>query len=173
MAYTFLKSQGYEIGKSLLEIDKIELAASLLKEAEEKKVKLLLPDDVVITSDIKEGLPYETVSIAQIPKDMMGVDIGEKTQKKFADAMKGAKTVVWNGPMGVFEMKEYAKGTLAIAQAMANSEAVTIIGGGDSAAAVEQLGFAEKMTHISTGGGASLEFMEGKELPGISALNDK
>ena len=173
MAYTFLKSQGYEIGKSLLEIDKIELAASLLKEAEEKKVKLLLPDDVVITSDIKEGLPYETVSIAQIPKDMMGVDIGEKTQKKFADAMKGAKTVVWNGPMGVFEMKEYAKGTLAIAQAMANSEAVTIIGGGDSAAAVEQLGFAEKMTHISTGGGASLKFMEGKELPGISALNDK
>ncbi|MGI6235860.1 MAG: phosphoglycerate kinase [Christensenellales bacterium] len=173
MAYTFLKSQGHEIGKSLLEPDKIELAASLLKDAREKGVKLLLPDDVVVTSELKEGLPYETVSITQIPRDEMGVDIGEKTQKKFADAIKGAKTVVWNGPMGVFEMKAYAKGTFAVASAMAKSDAVTIIGGGDSAAAVEQLGFAKAMTHISTGGGASLEFLEGKELPGVAALNDR
>ena len=173
MAYTFLKSQGHEIGQSLLEPDKIQLAASLLKEAEEKGVKLLLPDDVVITSELKEGLPYETVSITQIPRDKMGVDIGEKTQKKFADAIKGAKTVVWNGPMGVFEMKAYAEGTFAVASAMAKSDAVTIIGGGDSAAAVEQLGFAKAMTHISTGGGASLEFLEGKELPGVAALNDR
>lgn len=173
MAYTFLKSQGYEIGQSLLEPDKIDLAASLLKEAEEKNVKLLLPDDVVVTSKLEEGLPYETVPVTEIPKDKMGVDIGEKTRNKFADAIKGAKTVVWNGPMGVFEMRAYAQGTLAVADAMAKSDAVTIIGGGDSAAAVEQLGFAKAMTHISTGGGASLEFLEGKELPGVAALNDR
>jgi 3-phosphoglycerate kinase len=173
MAYTFLKSQGYEIGKSLLEPDKIDLAASLLKEAEEKNVKLLLPDDVVVTSKLEEGLPYETVSVSEIPTDKMGVDIGEKTRKKFAAAIKEAKTVVWNGPMGVFEMRVYAQGTLAVADAMAKSDAVTIIGGGDSAAAVEQLGFAKAMTHISTGGGASLEFLEGKELPGVAALNDR
>jgi len=173
MAYTFLKSQGYEIGQSLLEPDKIDLAASLLKEAEEKNVKLLLPDDVVVTSKLEEGLPYETVPVTEIPKDKMGVDIGEKTRNKFADAIKGAKTVVWNGPMGVFEMRVYAQGTLAVADAMAKSDAVTIIGGGDSAAAVEQLGFAKAMTHISTGGGASLEFLEGKELPGVAALNDR
>jgi len=173
MAYTFLKSQGYEIGNSLLEPDKIELAASLIKEAEEKNVKLLLPDDVVVTTDLKEGLPYETVPVSQIPADKMGVDIGEATRKKFAEAIKGAKTIVWNGPMGVFEMKAYAQGTLAIAEAMAKSGAVTIIGGGDSAAAVEQLGYAKAMTHISTGGGASLEFLEGKELPGVAALNDR
>ncbi|WP_273701749.1 phosphoglycerate kinase [Tepidanaerobacter acetatoxydans] len=173
MAYTFLKSQGYEIGKSLLESDKIELAASLLNEAKEKNVKLLLPDDVVVTSELKEGLPYETVSIADIPKDKMGVDIGEKTQEKFADIIKEAKTVIWNGPMGVFEIEAYAAGTLAVAKAMAESKAVTIIGGGDSAAAVEQMGLAKYMTHISTGGGASLEFLEGKELPGVAALNDK
>ncbi|NLU11011.1 MAG: phosphoglycerate kinase [Tepidanaerobacter acetatoxydans] len=173
MAYTFLKSQGYEIGKSLLESDKIELAASLLNEAKEKNVKLLLPDDVVVTSELKEGLPYETVSIADIPKDKMGVDIGEKTRDKFADIIKEAKTVIWNGPMGVFEIEAYAAGTLAVAKAMAESKAVTIIGGGDSAAAVEQMGLAKYMTHISTGGGASLEFLEGKELPGVAALNDK
>lgn len=173
MAYTFLKSQGHEIGQSLLEPDKIDLAASLLKEAEEKNVKLLLPDDVVITSKLEEGLPYETVPVSKIPTDKMGVDIGEKTRKKFADAIKEANTVVWNGPMGVFEMKVYAQGTLAIADAMAKSEAVTIIGGGDSAAAAEQLGFAKAMTHISTGGGASLEFLEGKELPGVAALDDR
>ncbi|HHY71276.1 MAG TPA: phosphoglycerate kinase, partial [Thermoanaerobacterales bacterium] len=173
MAYTFLKSQGYEIGQSLLEPDKIEMATSLLKEAREKGVKLLLPDDVVVTSKLEAGLPYETVSALQIPKDMMGVDIGEKTRQKFADVIKGAKTVVWNGPMGVFEIKAYAEGTLAVARAMAKSGAVTIIGGGDSAAAVEQLGFAKAMTHISTGGGASLEFLEGKELPGVAALNNR
>ncbi|NLZ54679.1 MAG: phosphoglycerate kinase [Thermoanaerobacteraceae bacterium] len=173
MAYTFLKSQGHEIGQSLLEPDKIDLAASLLKEAEEKNVKLLLPDDVVITSKLEEGLPYETVPVSKIPTEKMGVDIGEKTRKKFADAIKEANTVVWNGPMGVFEMKVYAQGTLAIADAMAKSEAVTIIGGGDSAAAAEQLGFAKAMTHISTGGGASLEFLEGKELPGVAALDDR
>ena len=173
MAYTFLKSQGHEIGQSLLEPDKIELAASLLKEAEEKNVKLLLPDDVVVTSKLEEGLPYETVPVTQIPADKMGVDIGEATRKKFAEAIKGAKTVVWNGPMGVFEMKSYAQGTLAVADAMAKSDAVTIIGGGDSAAAVEQLGYAKAMTHISTGGGASLEFLEGKVLPGVAALDDR
>jgi len=173
MAYTFLKSKGYEIGQSLLEEDKIDLAASLLKEAEEKNVKLLLPEDVVVTSELKEGLPHETVPVSEIPEDKMGVDIGEETRKKFAEAIKEAKTVVWNGPMGVFEIREYAQGTLAVADAMAKSEAVTIIGGGDSAAAVEQLGVAEAMTHISTGGGASLEFLEGKELPGIAALDDR
>lgn len=173
MAYTFLKSQGHEIGQSLLEPDKIELAASLLKEAEEKNVKLLLPDDVVVTSKLEEGLPYETVPVTQIPADKMGVDIGEATRKKFTEAIKGAKTVVWNGPMGVFEMKSYAQGTLAVADAMAKSDAVTIIGGGDSAAAVEQLGYAKAMTHISTGGGASLEFLEGKVLPGVAALDDR
>ncbi|MGB4168835.1 MAG: phosphoglycerate kinase [Tepidanaerobacteraceae bacterium] len=173
MAYTFLKSKGYEIGQSLLEEDKIDLAASLLKEAEEKNVKLLLPEDVVVTSELKEGLPHETVPVSEIPEGKMGVDIGEETRKKFAEAIKEAKTVVWNGPMGVFEIREYAQGTLAVADAMAKSEAVTIIGGGDSAAAVEQLGFAEAMTHISTGGGASLEFLEGKELPGIAALDDR
>lgn len=173
MAYTFLKSKGYEIGQSLLEEDKIDLAASLLKEAEEKNVKLLLPEDVVVTSELKEGLPHETVPVSEIPEDKMGVDIGEETRKNFAEAIKEAKTVVWNGPMGVFEIREYAQGTLAVADAMAKSEAVTIIGGGDSAAAVEQLGFAEAMTHISTGGGASLEFLEGKELPGIAALDDR
>ena len=173
MAYTFLKSKGYEIGQSLLEEDKIDLAASLLKEAEEKNVKLLLPEDVVVTSELKEGMPHETVPVSEIPEDKMGVDIGEETRKKFAEAIKEAKTVVWNGPMGVFEIREYAQGTLAVADAMAKSEAVTIIGGGDSAASVEQLGFAEAMTHISTGGGASLEFLEGKELPGIAALDDR
>lgn len=173
MAFTFLKSQGYEIGKSLLEEDKIELAASLLKEAEEKNVKLLLPEDVVVTSEIKEGLPYETVSVKNIPPDKIGVDIGEKTREKFAEVIKSAKTVVWNGPMGVFEIKPYDAGTLAIAKAMAESNAITIVGGGDSVAAVEQLGLAESMTHVSTGGGASLEFLEGKELPGVAALNDK
>jgi len=173
MAFTFLKSQGYEIGKSLLEPEKIELAASLLKEAEEKNVKLLLPEDVVVTPKLEEGQPYKTVPVTQIPADMIGVDIGEATRKKFAEAIKGAKTVVWNGPMGVFEMKAYAQGTLAVADAMAKSNAVTIVGGGDSAAAAKQLGYDKAVTHISTGGGASLEFLEGKELPGVAALNDK
>ncbi|MDN5301055.1 MAG: hypothetical protein PWQ60_569 [Thermoanaerobacteraceae bacterium] len=173
MAYTFLKSMGYEIGKSLLEQDKIELAADLLKQARERGVNLLLPDDVVVTTELKEGVPFSTVPISEIPEDLMGVDIGQKTREKFAKVIKDAKTVVWNGPMGVFEIREFAQGTLAVARAMAESGAVTIIGGGDSAAAVEQLGFADAMTHISTGGGASLEFLEGKELPGVAVLNDK
>lgn len=173
MAYTFLKSMGYEIGKSLLEEDKIELAAELLKRAKEMGVNLLLPDDVVVVEEIKQGVPYRTVPVNEIPHELMGVDIGEKTREKFAKAIKDAKTVVWNGPMGVFEIREFAQGTLAVARAMAESGAVTIIGGGDSAAAVEQLGFADAMTHISTGGGASLEFLEGRELPGVAVLNDK
>jgi len=173
MAYTFLKSMGYEIGKSLLEQDKIGLAADLLKQAEEKGVSLLLPDDVVVATELKEGVSFRTVAVNEIPQDLMGVDIGEKTRQKFEKAIKGAKTVVWNGPMGVFEIREFAQGTLAVARAMAQSGAVTIIGGGDSAAAVEQLGFAGAMTHISTGGGASLEFLEGRELPGVAALSDK
>ncbi|HHW03691.1 MAG TPA: phosphoglycerate kinase [Thermoanaerobacterales bacterium] len=173
MAYTFLKSMGYEIGKSLLEQDKIELAADLLKQARDRGVNLLLPDDVVVTTELKEGVPYHTVPVSEIPAELMGVDIGQKTREKFAKVIKDAKTVVWNGPMGVFEIREFAQGTLAVARAMAESGAVTIIGGGDSAAAVEQLGFADAMTHISTGGGASLEFLEGKELPGVAVLNDK
>jgi phosphoglycerate kinase len=173
MAFTFLKGLGYNIGRSLLEEDKIELAKDLLKEAEEKGVKVLLPDDVVIAPEVKEGVEYKTVPVSQIPDDMIGVDIGEVTRDKFAKVIKEAKTVVWNGPMGVFEIKDFAEGTLAVAKAMAESGAVTIVGGGDSAAAVEQLGFADAMTHISTGGGASLEFLEGKELPGVAVLNDK
>jgi phosphoglycerate kinase len=173
MAFTFLKGLGYNIGRSLLEEDKVELAKDLLKEAEEKGVKVLLPDDVVVAPEVKEGVEYRTVPVSQIPDDMIGVDIGEVTRDKFAKVIKEAKTVVWNGPMGVFEIKDFAKGTLAVAKAMAESGAVTIVGGGDSAAAVEQLGFADAMTHISTGGGASLEFLEGKELPGVAVLNDK
>ncbi|KYO68657.1 phosphoglycerate kinase [Thermovenabulum gondwanense] len=173
MAFTFLKALGYEIGRSLLEEDKIELAGSIIKEAKEKGVKLELPEDVVVAEEIKEGTDYKTVSVGEIPSNLIGVDIGEKTREKFAQIIKKAKLVVWNGPMGVFEIKSFSKGTLAIAEAMAESGAITIVGGGDSAAAVEQLGFADKMTHISTGGGASLEFLEGKELPGVAVLNDK
>lgn len=173
MAYTFLKSMGYEIGKSLLEEDKVELAASLIKQAKERGINLLLPEDVVVTPELKEGQPYKTVPVSEIPADMIGVDIGERTREKFAQVIKGARTVVWNGPMGVFEIRAFAEGTLAVARAMAESKATTIIGGGDSAAAVEQLGFADAMTHISTGGGASLEFLEGIELPGVAVLNDK
>lgn len=173
MAYTFLKSQGYDIGKSLLEEDKIKLAASLIEQAKQKNVKLLLPEDVVVTSDLKEGLPYKTVSILDIPSDMMGVDIGNLTGEKFAKEIEDAKTVVWNGPMGVFEIDAYAKGTIAVAKALANSKGTTIIGGGDSAAAVKKFELADKMTHISTGGGASLKFLEGKVLPGVAALDDK
>lgn len=173
MAFTFLKAMGYNIGRSLLEEDKVELAKSLLKEAEEKGVKVLLPDDVVVAPEVKEGVSYRTVPVSQIPDDMMGVDIGEVTCDKFAKVIKEARTVVWNGPMGVFEIRDFAQGTLAVAKAMAESGAVTIVGGGDSAAAVEQLGYAKAMTHISTGGGASLEFLEGKVLPGVAVLNDK
>lgn len=173
MAFTFLKSLGYEIGKSLLEQDKVELASELIAEAKKRNVDLILPEDIVVAKELKEDAPYKTVPVEKIPEDMIGVDMGEKTQEKFAGIIKQAKTVVWNGPMGVFEIKAFAKGTLSVAKAMAESKALTIIGGGDSAAAVEQLGFADAMTHISTGGGASLKFLEGKELPGVAALDDK
>ncbi len=173
MAFTFLKSMGYEVGRSLLEKDKVELAGQLLKHAKKSGVDIVLPEDVVVTTELKQGAPYKTVSIDNIPEDMMGVDIGEKSREKFAQIIRKAKTIVWNGPMGVFEIDDFAKGTLAVARELAESKSVTIIGGGDSAAAVERLGFADAMTHISTGGGASLQFLEGRDLPGISALDDK
>lgn len=173
MAYTFIKAEGYEIGKSLLEEDKLELAKDLIEKAKQKGVKLLLPVDTVVSAELKSGVPYEVVDIEKMPNDKIGVDIGPKTIEEFSKVIKDAKTVVWNGPMGVFEIREFAKGTEAIAKAMSECSGTTIIGGGDSAAAVEQLGYADKVSHISTGGGASLEFLEGKVLPGIAALNDK
>lgn len=173
MAYTFLKAQGYEIGNSILEEDKVNLANDLLKKAVEKNVNLLLPVDVVVAKEFKNDTEFNTVKIDNIPEDMMGMDIGVETIKQFAKEIKDAKTVVWNGPMGVFEMGNFKKGTDAIAKAMAESKGITIIGGGDSASAVEKAGYADKMTHISTGGGASLEFLEGKILPGIGAIDDK
>ena len=179
MAYTFFKAQGYAIGKSLLEADKMDYALDMIKKAEEKGVKLLLPVDTVVTKEFGPGKPHHTVERPENPADPFiaddeeGVDIGEKTRALYADAIKEAKTVVWNGPMGVFEIPEYAEGTKAVAQALADIDATTIIGGGDSAAAVNQMGFGDKMSHISTGGGASLEFLEGKELPGVVAAQDK
>ena len=173
MAYTFLKAQGYEIGTSILEEDKLDLANELLKKAEEKGVKLLLPVDVVVAKEFKNDTEFKTVKIDNIPSDMMGLDIGEETIKLFSKEIKDAETVVWNGPMGVFEMENFKKGTEAIGHAMADSNAVTIVGGGDSASAVEKAGLGDKMTHISTGGGASLEFLEGKELPGIAAIENR
>ena len=178
MAYTFLKSEGYEIGKSLVDDEKIGYCKDMIQKAKDMGKKLLLPVDTVVAAEfpnpIDAQIEVKTVKVSEIPADMEGLDIGEETRKIFADAIKGAKTVVWNGPMGVFENPILAKGTIAIAQAMADAkDATTIIGGGDSAAAVQQLGFADKMTHISTGGGASLELMEGKVLPGIACLNDK
>ena len=173
MAYTFLKAQGYEIGTSILEEDKLDLAKELLKKAEEKDVKLLLPIDVVVAKEFKNDTEFKTVKIDSIPFDMMGLDIGKETIKLFSEEIKDAKTVVWNGPMGVFEMENFKKGTEAIGRAMADSNAITIVGGGDSASAVEKAGLGNKMTHISTGGGASLEFLEGKALPGIAAIEDR
>jgi phosphoglycerate kinase len=173
MAYTFIKAQGYEIGKSLLDEEKIEFAKEMIEKAKEKGVKLLLPVDTVIVKEFKNDTDFKTVSVTEIPADWEGVDIGEKTRRIFTDALKNAKTVVWNGPMGVFEFENFAKGTFAVAQALSKLDAVTIIGGGDSAAAVNQLGFGSKMSHISTGGGASLEFLEGKELPGVAAVDNK
>ena len=173
MAYTFLKAQGNEIGRSLLDADNVSFAGEMIKQAQAKGVKLLLPVDTVVTDNFKNPTVSKTVAANEIPADMEGVDIGPETIKNFSEAIKGSKTVIWNGPMGVFELPQFAVGTKAVAQAMADSGATTIVGGGDSAAAVEQLGFAEKMTHISTGGGASLEFLEGKELPGVAALTDK
>ena len=177
MAYTFLKAKGYEIGTSLFDETKVDYCKDMLAKAEEKGVKLLLPIDTVVAKSFPDPIDAEIevaiVDSDKIPADMMGLDIGEKTRVLFADAAKAAKTVVWNGPMGVFENPTLAKGTISVAQALADSEAITIVGGGDSAAACEQLGFASKITHISTGGGASLEFLEGLELPGIACLEDK
>jgi 3-phosphoglycerate kinase len=173
MAYTFYKAMGLEIGKSLLEEEKIDLAKSLIEKAEAKGVKLLLPIDTLVADKFGEDANVMNVDRDAIPADWEGLDIGEKTRQLFADAVKNAKTVIWNGPMGVFEIEKFAGGTKAVAAALAECEGTTIIGGGDSAAAVEQLGYADKMSHISTGGGASLEFLEGLELPGVAALNDK
>lgn len=173
MAYTFMKALGEEVGNSLLEEDYLDYARDMLKKAEEKGVKLLLPVDTVVAKEFSNDAEYKTVKRGQIEAGWQGLDIGEESCKLFADAVKDAKTVVWNGPMGVFEMPNFAKGTFAVAKALSEIDAVTIIGGGDSAAAVNQLGFKDKMTHISTGGGASLEFLEGKELPGVAAANDK
>ncbi|SNX54922.1 phosphoglycerate kinase [Thermoanaerobacterium sp. RBIITD] len=173
MAYTFIKAKGHEIGKSLLEEDKLELAKDLIERAKQKGVNLLLPVDTVVCEELKPGVPYEVVDIDKMPNDKIGVDIGPKTVNEFSKVIKDAMTVVWNGPMGVFEISEFAKGTEAIAKAMSECKGTTIVGGGDSAAAVEQLGYADKVSHISTGGGASLEFLEGKVLPGIDALNNK
>ncbi len=174
MAYTFMKAIGEEVGKSLLEPDYIDYAKEMMEKAKAKGVKLLIPIDTVVAKEFSNDVPFHTVGRGGIAPDEEGLDIGEETRKLYADAIKGAKTVVWNGPMGVFEMSNFAAGTIAIAQALAELEgATTIIGGGDSAAAVNILGFGDKMTHISTGGGASLEFLEGKELPGVAAANDK
>ena len=180
MAYTFFKALGYNIGKSLLEEDKMEYAFEMIKKAEEKGVKFLLPIDTVVAKDFGAGKPHHTVerplddpSKPFISDDEEGFDIGEKTRALYAEALKDAKTVVWNGPMGVFEIPDYAEGTKAVAEALANIDATTIIGGGDSAAAVNQMGYGDKMSHISTGGGASLEFLEGKALPGVEAVQDK
>ncbi len=177
MAYTFLKAQGYEVGTSLVDDEKIEYCANMLKAAEEKGVKLLLPVDTVVAASfpdpIDAPIEVEYVDSTAIPADKMGLDIGPKTRELFAEAAKSAKTVVWNGPMGVFENPVLAEGTKAVAKALAETDATTIIGGGDSAAAVMQLGFADQISHISTGGGASLEYLEGKVLPGIACIADK
>ena len=177
MAYTFLAAQGYSVGNSLLDESKIEYCKEMMAKAEARGVQLLLPIDTVVAdgfpSPIDGPIEVETVAANAIPDNKEGLDIGEKTRELFAAAAKAAKTVVWNGPMGVFENPTLAKGTIAVAQALADSDAITIVGGGDSAAACEQLGFASEITHISTGGGASLEFLEGLELPGIACLEDK
>ncbi|MDD7182739.1 phosphoglycerate kinase [Peptostreptococcus porci] len=173
MAYTFIKALGHEIGTSLLEEDKIDYAKEMITKAEAKGVKLLLPIDVVYADRFAEDAQPHITEGRDIPSDCMGLDIGPKTVELFTEAVKSSKTIVWNGPMGVFEFENFAKGTKAIAQSMAETDAITIIGGGDSAAAVNQMGFGERMSHISTGGGASLEFLEGKELPGIAALDNK
>lgn len=173
MAYTFLKAQGFEIGNSLLDAERLDFCREIMVKAKEKGVDVLLPVDVVIGKEFKADTEHEVVCATEIPADWEGLDIGPETTRRFNEVVKTAGTVVWNGPMGVFEFEAFANGTRGVAQAMADSSAVTVIGGGDSAAAVEQMGLAEKMTHVSTGGGASLEFLEGKVLPGVAALNDK
>lgn len=173
MAFTFLKSLGYSVGKSLLEDDKVDFAKELIEKAKSKNVKILLPIDVVVSKEFSNDSEFKIVNIDSIGDDYMGLDIGEKTVKLFSDEISNAKTVVWNGPMGVFEMSNFAKGTFEIAKAIAESEAISIIGGGDSASAAEKSGYKDKITHISTGGGASLEFLEGKILPGIDSIDNK
>jgi phosphoglycerate kinase len=173
MAYTFLRAQGHEVGKSLVEADKIELAGELLAKAAQRGVRLLLPQDHVIAREFKADAEHRVCTNTDFPADWMGLDIGPQTAELFAGLLKNAGTVVWNGPMGVFEFPAFAQGTFAVARALADSDALSIIGGGDSVAAVNQSGLDDRMTHISTGGGASLEFLEGKELPGIAALTDK
>jgi 3-phosphoglycerate kinase len=173
MAFTFYKAQGKEIGKSLLEADKLDVARKFLKDAEAQKVDFALPTDVVVAPAIEEGVETRVVSSDEIPADWMGLDVGPETVATFKSKLAGAKTVIWNGPLGVFEMEQFAKGTLGIAEAVANCGAFTLIGGGDSVSAVKKAGVADKISHISTGGGASLEFLSGKELPGIAILTDR
>ncbi|MEG1139155.1 MAG: phosphoglycerate kinase [Lachnospiraceae bacterium] len=177
MAYTFLKAKGYEVGASLVDMEKIDYCLDMMEKAKTANKQLVLPVDTVVASQfpnpIDAEITIQEVSAETIPADQMGLDIGSRTRTLFTDAIKMAKTIVWNGPMGVFENPILAKGTIAVAKALAEADAVTIIGGGDSAAAVNQLGYGDKMTHISTGGGASLEFLEGKELPGVAAITDK
>lgn len=173
LSYTFARAQGYDIGKSLVEEDKIELAKSFIDKAKEKGVNLYLPVDAVIANEFSKDAETKVVTIDSIPSDWMGLDIGPKTKEQYAKVIQESKLVIWNGPMGVFEMKSFAEGTKGVAEAMATTNAFTVIGGGDSAAAVEKFEVADKMDHISTGGGASLEFMEGKDLPGVVALNDQ
>ena len=172
MAYTFMKALGYSIGTSICENDKVDLAKEMMAKAKEKGVKFLIPVDNVVATEYKADAEYKTVNSDTIPDGWMGLDIGPKTRELFSNALNGAGTVVWNGPMGVSEWEHFAAGTIAVAKAVAESGAISIIGGGDSAAAVEKLGYADKMTHISTGGGASLEFLEGRVLPGIACLNE-
>lgn len=174
MMYTFLKAEGFNTGSSLLEEDKVDLAKELIKKAKEKNVRLVLPKDTVVAKEFKNDTEFYPTDSDKIPNDFMGLDIGDKTIKDFENIINKSRTIIWNGPLGVFEMENFAKGTISVAKAIAeNKEAVSIIGGGDSAAAVEQFGLADKITHISTGGGASLEFLEGKILPGIDAVDDK
>ena len=173
MAYTFMKALGYATGTSICELDKVELAKDIMEKAKEKGVTFLIPEDTVVAQEYKADAAFKVVDSDKIEADWMGLDIGPRTREKFANALKGAGTVVWNGPMGVSEWENFAAGTISVAKAVAESGAISIIGGGDSAAAVEKLGYADRMTHISTGGGASLEFLEGKVLPGIACLNEK
>lgn len=172
MAYTFFKARGYEIGKSILDADNVDLATHIMKAADEKGVELLIPEDTVCAKEFSNNAERTVFDNDSIPPDMMGMDIGPKTIAIYSKKIADARTIVWNGPMGVFEMPNFAAGTEKIAEALAENKGITIIGGGDSAAAVEKFGLADKMTHISTGGGASLEFLEGKVLPGIAAIDN-
>lgn len=173
MAYTFYRAMGYSVGKSFVEEDKLDLAKSILDQAKEKKVKLILPVDTLVAPEMKDGYPRKVVSCKEIPDDLMGLDIGDETIKEIKEELKDARTVIWNGPAGVFELKDFSKGTFAIAEILANlDQALTVIGGGDSASAVEKSGYEDKISHISTGGGASLELIEGKKLPGIECIEE-